>query len=216
MVQHSITLVFEGELETHNWEEFRATIIDAAGNGITAVVLDLGNVTFIDSSGVRALLGARELEPRGVTIHLGACSTFVQRLVEVTGIGEYFRRYRRCDPPNVSAPRPSPATLQVRASRLSASCGPGEPRRRSTVLAHCNRAEALAQRRRIRNEGLGLEVKLPRVSTTKRTAHRPSRPAAAGRTPRAARGNLRTDTRGVPTNGPSGAAASHVSEPGNA
>ncbi len=91
MVQRSITLVFEGELETHNWEQFRDTIVDAAGEGITSVVLDLGEVTFFDSSSIRALLGAREeLEPRGVTIHLGASSRVVSYVVEITGIGQAF------------------------------------------------------------------------------------------------------------------------------
>jgi anti-sigma B factor antagonist len=91
MVQHSITLSFEGELETQNWEQFRDAIVDAAGDGITAVVLDLSEVTFFDSSAIRALLGAREeLQPRGVTIHLGAMSRIVGYVVEVTGIDAAF------------------------------------------------------------------------------------------------------------------------------
>ena len=91
MVQHSITLAFEGELESHHWEQLRDTIVDAARDGVTAVILDLDRVTFFDSSAIRALLAARwKLEPQGVTIHLGACSPIVGRVVEVTGIGQAF------------------------------------------------------------------------------------------------------------------------------
>ena len=57
VAEHSVTLVFDGELETNNWEQFH-TIIDAAADGITVVILDLGEVTFFDSSAVRALVAA--------------------------------------------------------------------------------------------------------------------------------------------------------------
>ena len=91
MVQHSITIVFDGELDTHHWEAFRDTIVDAATDGITAVILDLGAVEFFDSSAVRGLLQARaKLAPQGVTLYLGVCSPIVDRVVEITGIGQAF------------------------------------------------------------------------------------------------------------------------------
>jgi anti-anti-sigma factor len=84
-------LTFEGALEPHEWERLRQSIIDAAGPDVTAVVLDLSQVTFFDSHSIRALLGARRvLEPRGVTIHLGPCSHIVQMVVDITGIGRVF------------------------------------------------------------------------------------------------------------------------------
>ena len=91
MIQHTITLTFEGELESHNWEQLRDTIIEAACDGITDVVLDFGRVTFFDSSAIHSLLSARRaLEPRGVTIRLGPCSKMVQTVVDITGIGKAF------------------------------------------------------------------------------------------------------------------------------
>ena len=87
----SVTLAFEGELESQNWERFRDAIVDAAVDGTTAVVLDLSDVTFFDSSAVRSLLGARlALEPRHVTIAIGPCSPMVRRVLEVTGLSEVF------------------------------------------------------------------------------------------------------------------------------
>ena|SRR6478672_13851452 len=91
LTPESTTIVLEGELETHNWEAFRDSIIAAAVDGVTTVVLDLAGVTFFDSSAVRALLGARiELEPRGVVIAIGPCSPIVERILEVTGLRELF------------------------------------------------------------------------------------------------------------------------------
>ncbi len=89
--ESAVTVAFSGELETHNWEEFREAIIEAAVDEISTVVLDLGNVTFFDSSAIRALLGARlELQPRQVVIAIGPCSPIVHRVLELTGLFEYF------------------------------------------------------------------------------------------------------------------------------
>jgi anti-anti-sigma factor len=89
--ESAVTVAFSGELETHNWEGFRNAIVEAAVDGTTTVVLDLGKVTFFDSSAIRALLGARlELEPRQVVIAIGPCSPIVQRVIQLTGLFEYF------------------------------------------------------------------------------------------------------------------------------
>jgi anti-anti-sigma factor len=90
--ESAVTIAFEGELETQNWEQFRDAIVDAAVHGTSTVVLDLADVTFFNSSAIRALLGARlELEPRHVVIAIGPCSTIVQRVLDVTGLSELFQ-----------------------------------------------------------------------------------------------------------------------------
>jgi len=84
-------LSLDGVLESHEWEELRDSIIEAAGVDTTAVVLDMSKVTFFDSRSIRALLSARTaLQSRGVTIHLGRCSPMVRLVVDVTGIGPAF------------------------------------------------------------------------------------------------------------------------------
>ena len=89
--ESTVTLTFEGELETHNWTEFRDAIIDGAVEGTTNVIVDLSQVTFFDSSAIRALLGARlALEPRGIVISIGPRSDLVQRVLQLTGLFEHF------------------------------------------------------------------------------------------------------------------------------
>ncbi len=52
------------------------------------VVLDLGDVAFIDSSGVRALLLLRRAH--GDRVILGARSEAVQRVLDIAGLAELF------------------------------------------------------------------------------------------------------------------------------
>jgi anti-sigma B factor antagonist len=63
----------------------------ADADGVTDVELRLDGVTFIDSSGLRALLHLREeAARRGATVRIGSSSPLVDRLLEVTGLREAF------------------------------------------------------------------------------------------------------------------------------
>jgi anti-anti-sigma factor len=53
------------------------------------VEIDLGNVEFIDSSGLRALLQVQQ--SYGERVRIGAVSAAVQRLLELTGTLDHFR-----------------------------------------------------------------------------------------------------------------------------
>ncbi len=87
-------VAFEGDLEPHEWAQFRDGIVDAATVGITEVVLDLSGVTFFDSHSIRGLLGARSiLLDRGVTIAFGPVSPLVRRIIEVTKLDQGIPSY---------------------------------------------------------------------------------------------------------------------------
>jgi anti-anti-sigma factor len=61
-----------------------------AGEGSrTCVVIELGEVDFIDSSGLRALLQLQQ--SYGDRVQIGTVSAAVQRLLELTGTLEHFR-----------------------------------------------------------------------------------------------------------------------------
>jgi len=60
-------------------------------NGIQGVVLDLADVSFMDSSGLRALLQAQELtKERGTTFALSVPPGQVARLLELAGVADWF------------------------------------------------------------------------------------------------------------------------------
>jgi anti-anti-sigma factor len=57
-----------------------------------SIVIDLTDVTFIDSSGLRSLLGAsRRADDRDSKVVLRSPSASVQRLLEITGTTAQFR-----------------------------------------------------------------------------------------------------------------------------
>jgi anti-anti-sigma factor len=59
---------------------------------VTAVSVDLGQVTFLDSSGIRAiLLAAREAWGRGITFGLAAVSAAVRIVIEAAGLTDTLR-----------------------------------------------------------------------------------------------------------------------------
>ena len=69
-------------------------ILDAAllkAEHVNPVIIDLGDVFFIDSSGLRCLLGAsRRARDRGATLVLRGAGSEVLRLLQITGTTEQF------------------------------------------------------------------------------------------------------------------------------
>ena len=64
-------IALSGELDLASASLLQETVNDLAGEAISAVVLDLSGLSFLDSTGVRATLDARELcERRGYRFSL--------------------------------------------------------------------------------------------------------------------------------------------------
>lgn len=82
-----------GELDPHSADAL-ADALDGlapgeggAGGGLERVVLDLSGIEFIDSSGLRVVLAARErLAAEGAALVLRAPSEAVHRLLEITDL----------------------------------------------------------------------------------------------------------------------------------
>lgn len=80
-----------GEIDVHTCAELERSVRDAYGAGATSVVLDVADVAFIDSSGLRSLIALqREAGERGGALELRAASRPVVRLLEVTGLSGMF------------------------------------------------------------------------------------------------------------------------------
>lgn len=80
-------LALSGELDLASASLLQETVNDLASEAISAVVLDLSGLSFMDSTGVRATLDARELfERRGCRFSLIPGPAQVQRLFELTGL----------------------------------------------------------------------------------------------------------------------------------
>jgi anti-sigma B factor antagonist len=88
-VRDDVTLlIFRGELDLAAAASMRSRVDALAGS---ALVIDLRDVTFLDSSALRELLNAREsVVRRGGRIVLSGVPVSVQRLLDMTGTSDLF------------------------------------------------------------------------------------------------------------------------------
>ena len=88
-----VIVAVEGEHDIYTVSELREQIDDAFRNG-TAIVIDLSRATFLDSSILRVLLGARnqaQEDASGFAVALdGSKAPAVHRILEITGLLKVF------------------------------------------------------------------------------------------------------------------------------
>jgi anti-sigma B factor antagonist len=93
-----IILSLQGELDMANAPLLQGAIESDQLAGTATVVLDLQELTFLDSTGLRIILSARELcWRRGQEFAVTPGSPQVQRLLSVTGVGEHLRTIATAD-----------------------------------------------------------------------------------------------------------------------
>ena len=87
-----VVVRLEGELDMANAPLLQAAIEEAALDADSMLVLDLQQLRFIDSTGLRIILWARErCEEEGRELALTPGSQQVQRLLAISGAGEHLR-----------------------------------------------------------------------------------------------------------------------------
>jgi anti-sigma B factor antagonist len=80
-----------GEIDIHTCVQLEEALLNLVGDGVSRITLDLAEVAFIDSSGLRALVVAHKAleEHRGALV-VANPSTVTARLLEVTGLKSLF------------------------------------------------------------------------------------------------------------------------------
>lgn len=87
----SVTITVTGEIDSSNCTELQDELLRAAGGDDSRCTVDLAGVSFMDSSGLRALLlGHRALSDAGKAFVVTGVSDNVHRLLEITGLLERF------------------------------------------------------------------------------------------------------------------------------
>ena len=85
----SVTVNVAGEIDSSNCGQLEAALIGLSPAAGSRVDVDLGGVSFIDSSGLRALLtGQRAIEEQSASMRVVSPSTTVRRLFEITGLAD--------------------------------------------------------------------------------------------------------------------------------
>ncbi len=75
-----------GEVDIASRDAITETVHDAVGAGATRLILDMSEVTFMDSSGIAAMIETRATAP----VMLRKPSVFVERLIATTGLDDTF------------------------------------------------------------------------------------------------------------------------------
>jgi anti-sigma B factor antagonist len=80
-----------GEVDLSNAAQLTDAIGGASDDGTPKVVLDLADVTFMDSTGLGALVTSlRKIKEKQGTLVLAAIPQQVERLLDITGLSEAF------------------------------------------------------------------------------------------------------------------------------
>jgi stage II sporulation protein AA (anti-sigma F factor antagonist) len=83
--RHVITL--SGELDLATAEVLESSVAEACSDGARELLLDLEQLRFMDSTGLRAVLMARErCEGDGCELYLARPQRAVRQLLELTGV----------------------------------------------------------------------------------------------------------------------------------
>jgi anti-anti-sigma factor len=90
-IQHpdatTAVVLVAGEVDPYTAVALEQSLVDASGDGVTSLVVDLAGVEFMDSSGLRVVLSAHEvMAARGVRFTLRNLSDPVRRLLEITDL----------------------------------------------------------------------------------------------------------------------------------
>jgi anti-sigma B factor antagonist len=102
-----------GELDVATAPELRTALVDAVASPLPGVVVDLSQVSFIDSSGLGVLVGGlKRARTNGQWMRLVCPSDGIVRLFEITGLTKVFDLFATLDaalgPEQVPAPAESP------------------------------------------------------------------------------------------------------------
>lgn len=89
------SITVRGELDLSTSPALATAITEAAAGDPETVTLDLGSITFIDSSALRVLVNAgRELGSAGKALQIGPRSTVVSRVLAMTNLDTQAESFR--------------------------------------------------------------------------------------------------------------------------
>lgn len=87
-----------GEIDVYTAPDFKSSISQAMNSGAKNLVIDLTDVSYMDSSGFGTLLGAtKRLRPKGGKINLVGCSEAIERMLKITRLDSIFGMFSSVD-----------------------------------------------------------------------------------------------------------------------
>jgi anti-sigma B factor antagonist len=86
----AVVLSLAGELDLYNAEDVRGALLDACAGEPNMLIVDLGEVTFIDSTALGVLIEARSRMADRSGFRLAAPGLETRRALEVSGLDRHF------------------------------------------------------------------------------------------------------------------------------
>ena len=97
-IDGTMVLDVTGEIDVYTAPQFKEAVNTIIATGQKHLIIDMGNVTYMDSSGFGVLLSAtKRLRPEGGTINLVRCNTVIGRVLKITRLDTVFATYDNMD-----------------------------------------------------------------------------------------------------------------------
>ncbi len=83
-----------GEIDIYTTPQFKEAVSAAIDQNKPAIVINMANVTYMDSSGFGTLLSAtKRLRPLDGALYLSGCNEAIQRMLQITRLNTIFGVY---------------------------------------------------------------------------------------------------------------------------
>ena len=96
--QDTAVIALEGEVDIYSAPQFKEALLAGIEDGATTIIVDLGRVTFIDSTALGVLFsGAKRVRPKNGRLDIVCTDENITRIFEITGLDRIFGIYRTRD-----------------------------------------------------------------------------------------------------------------------
>ena len=87
-----------GEIDVYTAPQFKEAVDGIIAGGQKHLIIEMGDVTYMDSSGFGTLLSAtKRLKPKGGTVNLVKCNSAIDRILRITRLNQIFATYDNLD-----------------------------------------------------------------------------------------------------------------------
>jgi anti-sigma B factor antagonist len=88
-------VTLEGEIDIYSSPQFKEVLLKGIEEGANHVIIDLTDVTFIDSTALGVLVsGAKRVRPRNGSLDIICVDENIIRILEITGLDRIFGIYQ--------------------------------------------------------------------------------------------------------------------------
>ncbi len=96
--QDTAVIALEGEVDIYSAPQFKEALLAGIEDGATTIIVDLGRVTFIDSTALGVLVsGAKRVRPKNGRLDIVCTDENITRIFEITGLDRIFGIFRTRD-----------------------------------------------------------------------------------------------------------------------